>query len=67
MKEKTLQSDGKGLVMGRQRNEIKIITYVSRHNSERDVRDDELQEKLERALRNIVTQKQYEPIEPWMF
>jgi hypothetical protein len=48
--------------MGREARVIKVHTYVSRHNSPKDHRDDALHELLQSEINMLVKEPRYEPI-----
>ena len=50
--------------MGREAVNLTISCTVSRHNSERDIRDDRLVDELVAEIMEVCRQKKYEPIRP---
>ena len=50
--------------MGREAVNLTISCTVSRHNDERDKRDDKLVDDLVNEIQELCRQKKYEPIRP---
>lgn len=53
--------------MGRERREIKVVTFVSRHNSERDVEDDALTDELFEKIRQLAGEDHWRSVSPMVF
>ena len=50
--------------MGRESKSITVSVSVSRHNSDRDERDDRLVEELHDAIMDLCRHPKFEPISP---
>jgi hypothetical protein len=48
--------------MGYDQQRIEVVVSVSRHNDERDERDDKLLEELRAAIRALAEQPRFEPL-----
>jgi len=59
-------ASGEGQPMGYDQKRILITTRLSRHNSEQDRTDDALFDELADRIREVLTDKRFESIEPYI-